>query len=203
MSNITETPQYSTMLFTDVWSSVIDFKYDYEQAGIYTEPVLGENQKVIKAGTKLSDASINLLFYLLYSKYGNNPIANRDVNQFKFKVFSIIFQYGPTWEKKLDIQESLRALGEEDIQKGSKAIYNTALNPSTQPSNGSLEELNYINSQNTTNYKKSKLEAYGQLWVLLDTDVTGDFINKFKVCFKQFVRPEKPLLYITESEEGE
>ena len=203
MSNITKTPQYSTMLFTDVWSSVIDFKNDYEQAGIYTEPVLGENQKVIKAGTKLSDASINLLFYLLYSKYGNNPIANRDVNQFKFKVFSIIFQYGPTWEKKLDIQESLRALGEEDIQKGSKAIYNTALNPSTQPSNGSLEELNYINSQNTTNYKKSKLEAYGQLWVLLDTDVTGAFVNKFKVCFKQFVRPEKPLLYITESEEGE
>lgn len=203
MSNITKTPQYNTMLFTDVWSSVTDFKNDYEQAGIYTEPVLGENQKVIKAGTKLSDASINLLFYLLYSKYGNNPIANRDVNQFKFKVFSIIFQYGPTWEKKLDIQESLRALGEEDIQKGSKAIYNTALNPSTQPSTDSLEELGYINSQNTTNYKKSKLEAYGQLWVLLDTDVTGDFVNKFKVCFKQFVRPEKPLLYITESEEGE
>ena len=202
MSNIEMTPQYNTMLFSDIWNNANDFLTDYTSAGVFTSPVT-ENGVVVKAGTKLSDDNIVLLYYLLYSKYGNNPIANRDVNQFKFKVFSIIFQYGPTWEKKLDIQESLRALGEEDIQKGSKAIYNTALNPSTQPSTGSLEELGYINSQNTTNYKKSKLEAYGQLWVLLDTDVTGDFVNKFKVCFKQFVRPEKPLLYITESEEGE
>lgn len=200
MNNITKTPQYSTMLFTEVWDSASDFKDDYEEAGIYTEPVTSEGV-VIKAGTKLSDASINLLFYLLYSKYGNNPIANNDVNQFKFKIFSIVFQYGPSWEKRLDIQEKLRALTDDDILKGSKAIYNTALNPSTDPSTASLEELEYINSQNTTNYKKSKMDAYTQLWDLLATDVTGEFINKFKVCFKQFVRPEKPLLYITEDEE--
>ena len=200
MSNITNTPQYSTMLFTDVWSSVIEFKNDYEEAGIYTEPVIS-NDVVVKAGTKLSDASITILFSLLYSKYGNNPIANRDVNQFKFKVFGIIFQYGPSWEKKLEIQEKLRALSDDEISKGSKAIYNTAVNPSTQPSTQSLEELTYINSQNTTNYKKSKMDAYTQLWGLIDTDVTGDFINRFKVCFKQFVRPEKPLLYVTDNDE--
>ena len=201
MNNITKTPQYNTMLFTDVWSSALDFKNDYVATGIYTEPVTDGNGVTTKAGTKLSDASINLLFYLLYSKYGNNPIANNDVNQFKFKIFSIVFQYGPSWEKRLDIQEKLRALSDEDIIKGSKAIYNTALNPSTDPSTASLEELEYINSQNTTNYKKSKMDAYTQLWDLLATDVTGEFINKFKVCFKQFVRPENPLLYITE--EGE
>ena len=198
MSNITNTPQYSTMLFTDVWSSVTDFKYDYEQAGIYTEPVTS-NGIVVKAGTKLSDASITILFSLLYSKYGNNPIANRDVNQFKFKVFGIMFQYGPSWEKKLEIQEKLRALSDDEIAKGSKAIYNTAVNPSTQPSTQSLEELTYINSQNTTNYKKSKMDAYTQLWDLLVTDVTNDFLNKFRPLFKQFVRPERH--YIFESEE--
>lgn len=200
MSEITKTPQYSTMLFTDVWSSASDFKDDYEEAGIYTEPVT-VSDVVVKAGTKLSDASITILFSLLYSKYGNNPIANSDVNQFKFKVFGIMFQYGPSWEKKLEIQEKLRALSDDEIAKGSKAIYNTAVNPSTQPSTQSLEELTYINSQNTTNYKKSKMDAYTQLWGLIDTDVTGDFINRFKVCFKQFVRPEKPLLYVTDNDE--
>lgn len=202
MSNIEMTPQYSTMLFSDIWNNANDFLTDYTSAGVFTSPVI-ENGVVVKAGTKLADENVTLLFYLLYSKYGNNPIANNDINQFKYKVYSIMFQYGPSWEKRLDIQEKLRALKDEDIQKGSKAIYNTAMNPSTQPSTQSLEELTYINSQNTTNYKKSKMDAFAQLWELIDADVTGDFIAKFRVCFKQFVRPENPLLYITDSEEGE
>jgi len=200
MPEIIKTPQYSTMLFCDVWDNATDFKDDYEEAGLYTQPVV-ESGVTVKAGTKLSNTSITILFGLLYSKYGNNPIANNDVNQFKFKVFGIMFQYGPSWEKRLEIQEKLRALSDEEIAKGSKAIYNTALNPSNQPSTQSLEELTYINSQNTTNYKKSKMDAYTQLWGLIDTDVTGDFINRFKVCFKQFVKPEKPLLYVTDNDE--
>jgi hypothetical protein len=40
--------------------------------------------------------NVSLVYYLLYARYGNNPIANRDENQFKFKIFSVIFQYGPT-----------------------------------------------------------------------------------------------------------
>ena len=202
MPNIIKTPQYSTMLFCDVWNNPTSFKDDYEEAGVFTEAVT-DNGVTVKAGTKLSDANLTILFALLYSKYGNSPIANSDVNQFKFKVYGIIFQYGPSWEKKLEIQEKLRALSDEEIAKGSKAIYNTALNPSNAPSTQSLEELDYINSQNVTNYKKSKMDAYTQLWGLIDTDVTGDFINRFKVCFKQFVRPEKPLLYVTDNDETE
>ena len=180
-------PQFNTQKFTDVWESVNDFLYDYQHVGI---PVS------IKV-----DTSAQTLYYLLYARYGNSPIANMDVNQFKYKVFSVIFQYGPTWEKRLDIQSKLRNLSDSDIQQGAKAIYNSALNPSTTPSTGSLEELNYINQQNTTNYKKSKLEAYGILWELLNTDVTGEFINKFKACFKTFVMPERPLVYVEEEDE--
>ena len=201
MSNITKTPQYSTMLFTDVWSSVIELKNDYEEAGIYTEPVIS-NDVVVKAGTKLSDASITILFSLLYSKYGNNPIANRDANQFKFKVFGIIFQYGPSWEKKLEIQEKLRALSDDEIAKGSKAIYNHAFNPGTAPAVGTLEELPAINEQNSTNFKKSKLEAYAMLMQLLQTDVTEEFLAQFKSLFRVFLL-EDPLAYITELKGGE
>lgn len=176
-------PQYSTELFTDVWEAVEDFMEDYQNVGI---------------PTSISTASAQTLYYLLYAKYGNNPIANRDINQFKYKVFATIYEYGPTWEKRLAIQKKLRDLSDDDLIKGSKAIYNSALNPSTAPSTATLEELEYINSQNTTNYKKSKMEAYAQLWDLLSTDVTTEFINRFRVCFKQFVAPERPLVYVTE-----
>lgn len=180
-------PQYSTILFTDVWESVNDFLYDYQNNGI---------PKTIDVAK-----SAQTLYYLLYARYGNNPIANRDVNQFKAKVMSIIFSYGPTWEKRLDIQAKLRALSDEDLRVGAKAIYNQALNPSDAPGTGTLEELDYINQQNTTNYKKAPMEAYGQLWELLSIDVTTEFINKFKVCFKTFVMPERPLVYETEEDE--
>lgn len=180
-------PQYSTILFTDVWESVNDFLYDYQNNGI---------PKTIDVAK-----SAQTLYYLLYARYGNNPIANRDVNQFKAKVMSIIFSYGPTWEKRLDIQAKLRNLTDDQILVGAKAIYNQALNPSDAPGTGTLEELDYINQQNTTNYKKAPMEAYGQLWELLSIDVTTEFINKFKVCFKTFVMPERPLVYETEEDE--
>ena len=179
-------PQYSTILFTDVWNSYQDFLEDFNDS-----PFAGSITKT------------EILFYLLYARYGNNPIANRDTHQFKFKIFSVIYQYGPTWEKRLAIQEDLRGLSGDDLLKGAKAIYNTALNPSTAPSTGSLDDLTYINSQNTTNYKKSKMDAYAQLWALLETDVTEDFLAKFKKCFKVFVAPEKPLLFVTEEDEEE
>ena len=186
MSNAYRFPEYDTKLFTEIWEEVSDFLDDYSNSGI---------------PKTISNTNATTLYYLLYAKYGNNPIANRDINQFKYKVLAIIFEYGPTWEKRLDIQSKLRNLTEADLIKGAKAIYNSALNPSVAPSTATLEELDYINQQNTTNYKKSKMEAYAQLWELLNTDVTSAFVNQFKVCFKQFVRPEKPLIYVTELEE--
>ena len=80
-------------------------------------------------------------------------------------------------------------------------MHNHAYNPSTVPSTGSLDELNYINDQNTTNLKKSKMDAYEQLLSLLEVDVTEEFISKFKKCFKVFVAPEEPLLYVTEEDQ--
>lgn len=181
-------PQYTTKLFTEVWESESDFRDDY-----LANPL---------QGVSASDPdNLTTIYYLLYAKYGNSPIANFDVNQFKAKVFGIMWQYGPSWEKRLDIQAKLRALSEDDIIKGAKAIYNHAYNPSQAPSTSTLEEIDYINDQNTTNYKKSKMEAYAQLWDLIDTDVTQEFINRFKVCFKTFVAPERPLIYVSEDED--
>lgn len=207
MSSVGMMPQYSTILFTDVWDNVTDFINDYRNNGIpwrysytYTN---AQGQTTTAYSPTLNDDNISTLFYLLYARYGNNPIANRDVTQFKYKIFSIIFQYGPTWQKNLAIQANVRNLTEADIRAGSFAMYNQALNPSTAPSTASDTELNYINGQNTTRYKKSKLEGYAILTELLKADVTEDFLKKFNICFKRFVSSERPLIYVTDNEEDE
>lgn len=184
-------PQYSTVLFTDIWDNVDDFKSDLADS-----PFAG------CISTSNPD-NVSIVFYLLYARYGNNPIANLDELQWKFKIFSTIFQYGPTWEKRLDLQGKIRSLTESDLLTGSKAIHNHAFNPSTTPSTSSLTELTYINDQQTSSFKKNKLDAYTQQWDMLETDVTEDFLNKFKKCFKIFVSPERPLLYVSELTEDE
>lgn len=182
-------PEYSTMTFTQIWDEADDFVDEYKSSGLYI------------TNSKVSDDSATTIFYLLYARYGNNPIANRDVNQFKYKVFATIMQYGPTWEKRLAVQKAIRDLTVDDIRLGSKAIYNQAMNPSTSPTTSALEEITYINAQNTTNYKKSPLEGYSILLDLLNTDVTKEFIDKFKICFKVFVQPERPIIYVSEEDE--
>lgn len=176
-------PQYNTQLFTDIYEKVEDFTADYNTIGL---------------GGITDINLVNKLFYLLYAKFGNSPIANLDENQFKYKLFSTIFMYGPAWEKRLDIQDQIRKLSPEDLLDGTKAIHNHAYNPDTEPSTLSPEILNYINEQNTSQFKKSKMDAYGQLWSLISTDVTAEFLAKFNDCFKKFVMPAAPLIYVTE-----
>ena len=191
-------PQYSTNIFTDIYPDVETFVSDYKNVGIPYQYTVGTTTY-----QTLTDTNVEALFYLLYARYGNSPLANRDITQFKYKLFSVIFQYGPAWQKELDVQRKIMNLSEDDIRLGSKAIYNQALNPQTEPSTAALEELEYINQQNTTNYKKSPLEGYAILMELLKKDVTEEFINKFGRCFKKFVSNERPIIYVTEEEEDE
>ena len=172
-----------TKTFTEIYESVNDFIYDYNNVAL---------PKTISVDNAV------ILYYLMYAKYGNNNITNLDENQFKYKLFSTIWKYGPTWEKKLDIQSKLRGISDDNLLEGAKAIYNHAYNPETTPSTSDLDELTYINDQNTTNYKKSKMDAYTQLWGLLATDVTEEFLARFSPLFKKFIAPETILF---ESEE--
>lgn len=177
---------YRTRTFSNIWSKYEDFKAYYDQEFL---------------PKKISEQSLKTLYFLLYARYGNSSIASSDENQFKANVFSIIFMYGPTWEKRLDIQDKLRALNESDIIAGGSAIYNSASNPDAAPTTQTLEELNYINNQNVTKYKKSKLEGYAILTDLLETDVTAEFLDRFKKLFIVIVQPQEPLWYVTEGEE--
>lgn len=176
-------PMYNTKTFKDIWGNEDLFITDFSNS-VFSDC--------------LNDKSKRLLYGLLLARYANSPIANLDEGQFKGKLFSIAFQYGPTWERRLAIQSSLRSMSEDELLTGPKTVHNHASNPSTRPSNSSMAELNYIDDQNTSSYRKSKLDAYSQLWDLLDIDVTGGFIQRFSVCFKTFVSPENPTLYLEE-----
>ena len=77
-------------------------------------------------------------------------------------------------------------------------INNHAYNPSTEPSTTDTTELPFVNEQATTKFKKGKLDGYAILTSLLETDVTEEFLNKFKKLFLLVIEPQLPLWYVTE-----
>ena len=206
-------PQYDTKLFTDIYEKVDDFVADYNE---------------INLGGLTDSTLVTKLFYLLYARFGNSPIANLDENQFKYKLFSTVFMYGPAWESRLDIQGRVRnllsnPLDETELLQGAKAVHNHAYNPATDPTTQTTTELNYINEQHVDKFGKTNtmsgsvsntntqtnnlatsdqitkgiLDGYSELWDILVSDVTEDFLAKFKPLFKKFVSP------FTELYEGE
>ena len=190
---------YSTTSFSDVYPN-----YDLFLEGINYEgdTIIGYN--TIPEFKILKDVNnLKTIYYLLMGRYGNSPIANNDVNQFSIKLFSTIFQYGPSWEKRLDIQNKLRSLTEEELLTGAKSIYNHALNPITEPTTNTLNELEYINDQNVSKYVKAKPTAYLELWEILKDDVTERFLRKFQHLFLQIARPTRNIYYGTEERKNE
>lgn len=165
-----------TETFYEIYPTYEAFKADYLEQ--YPElPITLDN--------------LQILYNLLYAKHGTDEILNMTQMQFKYRLFGTVFQYGPAWETRLKIQAKVRALVDNDelLREGSKAVHNHAFNPSTDPSTASLSELEYINDQNTTNYKKSKIDAYSDAWALVVSDVTEQFLDRFDKLFKTFVNP--------------
>lgn len=183
-------PKYITKTFSEVFPSFEKFKSDYDDL-----------IPLVSGGVApLTLANIQATYYLLYARYGNTPIVNYDETQFKMKLMAVICTYGPVWERKKAIQKSLRDLTEAELLQGAKQIYNHAFNPSTEPTTAQLEELTHINDQNTTNNKKSKMEAYSILWANLHVDATDEYMNKFKNCFSRFVGDQFPIIYVEEDD---
>ena len=187
MTNNTYYGSYRTRTFADIFPSAEEFLSIYNGgSGI---PAVLQNTE-----------NANLLYYLLYARYGNSHIAFSDENQFVYALLSKIFQYGVAWEKRLIIQQDLAKMTEEDMRLGGEATYNSALNPTSAGSTvdtGSREAINYVNSQNKTLYTKTRLEGYANLLALLESDVTEDFLIKFRSLFIKVLAPDEPLLYAT------
>jgi len=178
-------PNYSTELFTDVWGSQEDFLADY-------------NDSPLKAIESDKAAEV---YWLMYARHGNDPIANLDLFQWKQRFFSVIYVYGPSWVREMSIQETWRGLTDDQIRADALQIYNHAYNPETAPGATSEQILTYINEQNTNRSQKVIVDAYMQLDLLLKRDVTNAFLKHFDKLFKQFVYPECTPIYTSEEYE--
>lgn len=172
------------------------FSEIFEDAATFTS-----EWKTTEFSKNIETIPTDLIFYLLYSRYGNSCIAASDENRFKYQLYSIIFQYGPTWNKELSVQKEIRALTIDQFQEGTRNTINNAMNPSTAPSTVDTEELPYVSQQNVSKVKRSKADGYALMLSLLKTDVTEDFVRRFQKLFLTIVEPELPLWYETYPQE--
>ena len=137
-----------TRTFSEIFPTFDDFKTAYDNNPFAT-------------ATNISDSSVQNIYYLLLSNYGNSSICSSDEYRFELKLFSTIYQYGPIYIQKKIIQEKIVDTPYNDFKSGGKVIYNTALNPNVAPTTDTLTELPYINNQNTNNYVKSDADKMG------------------------------------------
>lgn len=180
---------YATRSFKEIFSSIEEFKEFYYTCGLPT---------VFK-----SSDSITTLYYLLYARYANSHIMSSDEGQFKYQMFSLIFQYGGTWEKELEIQKQVRGLNIEDLRDAGTNIYQHAFAPGTSIENqGGVEAIiDYTNEATKSTTKKALANAYLELDALLKRDVTNYFISRFKDLFTPFAFSQYNATYTTETED--
>ena len=139
--------------------------------------------------------NMTTLYNLLFARYASSHIRSTYPEQWKKKIMATVFEYGPTWSKRLEIQDKVRQMSDDELTKGTILTYNNAANPDTGPTTDTWDSLPGINTQNKTLQRRGKLDAYAYVDSILRTDVTADFIEKFRKFFDIMAEPGLPLNY--------
>lgn len=171
---------YNTLKFSDVWDSPQAFTNDLAASGLDFDDRLTER--------------FPTLFLLLYSRYGNSHFANMDLTQSKYKVFATIWQWGPAWAKKLELQQMVRDLSEADLSTGNITLGNTTLNTNETVADPTAM-LSRLNDQHAQITKRGKIEQINSVIMLIENDVTESFLDKFKPIFAACTTPSDLLAY--------
>lgn len=170
---------HRTRIFKEIFKDKQEFYTEYMNIGL---------------GGFKDNQTLDNLYTLLYARRGNDAIFSTDETQFKYKLFSIIFQYGPDYEKRLEIQKRIREMSDAELQQGTISVFNQAQNPSTLPGTSSFEPLHKIDAQSAQTVKRSKAEYLSLQNDLLDTRFIDVFLKRFDSLFNPFPT-ELPLLY--------
>lgn len=191
---------FDNVTFSDLWSTSELFIEDYKQTGLPQEFKTANGT----ISNYVTDDDLKLIWTLLVGRFADSTIKSYNTyGAFKIRFMSRVWQHAPGWKKELEIQNELRAMSLQEgsvIYEGSKAIYNTAMNPGTAPGTNTSEELTFLNQQNVTKYKKSKLEGLSILTDLMKRDVTETFLRRFDDLFKTIIYTGRDLLYATEED---
>lgn len=181
MYNETFYNRFRTRTFIEIFPTVEEFKM------AYSESTLGE----------VSDASLQKLYFLMLGKYGSSHISYASEDLFVAALCGIIFEYGPSWQKRLEIQKELRDMESSRYTEGSRALHNHSYNPGTAPGTLTDQILNTIDDQNVTKFNKAPLEGLQLAYASIVTDVTESFLGKFRRLFVRVLATGLPLLYET------
>lgn len=179
---------YRTRTFSEIFPSLEKFREDLNETPFKT---------VLQTKGDEPAFPLDVAYGLLFARYGNSHSTFASEDIFRYNIFATIFMYGPAWSKRLQLQQKVRQITEEETVIGQTEISNHAQNPNTVPTTQTLEELNYINAQNVRKHRRNKLEAYASVMALLESDVSEEFITKFRKFFIQIIAPDTPLLYAT------
>lgn len=137
----------------------------------------------------VEDKYVVVTWQLISSKFGNTPIRSEDESQFKLSVFSVMFSEAPSFVTRLNVQAKVRNLTDAELIEGETSIANAARNPATAPGTQSMNELPYIDNQNVTKQKRSKLQAYALQLGLLENDLSETYVRKFEPLFARVILP--------------
>lgn len=179
------TQQYTKTL-SQIYPEYELFAMDYMQSGL---PNRFKDTEFLKT-----------IYFVLMGEYAASSIMAMSEDLFRARFLTMIHSYGPQLERELAMQDTLLQMDDTELMISSKAIYNSSLNPSTEPTTDTLEELPTINQQNVSKHVRSKLDAYEYLESLLDADLISKFIKRFNKLFVRVLRTNNPLYYETEVE---
>lgn len=191
-----------TRSFADIFPDFETFQAAWT-ATVFSQQAVALSQEIPETQTDPNaqgPQNLMLIYQLLLARYANSTIASSDENRFTLQCMATIFQYAPAWIKRLEIQHTLHEmdLDSNEFLRGSAMITNISLNPSDEPSTNDMEPLSTINQKNENIQKRDKFKALAILEELLQTDITGAFIDRFRPLFRTIVAPQRPLFYTTE-----
>ena len=193
-----------TRKFSDIYPTFDSFQTAWNDT-VFSQQETELSQHISEDSSNDAPQNLLLIYQLLLARYANSTIASSDENRFSLQCMATIFQYAPTWLKRLEIQETLQKmdLTSDAFLKGSSVVTNVSLNPSEDPATDTLDPLSTVNQQTVTGQKRDKFKALAILEELLRTDVTGEFLNRFRPLFRKIGSPQRPLFYLTTEENEE
>ena len=175
-------------IFPDVDTFLTEWNNTYYKTDLDSDSILPEK-------------AVKLVYYTLCSKYYQSTTASVSEDLFKDRLFTLVYQHSPEYWKRIQIKNELLKLDLNETEISSKTINNLALNPNTEPTTSSDEEINYINQQNVSIIKQNKVRAYREYLDLIKMDYTDVFLNKFSNLFLKILVPQENAIFITGEEE--
>lgn len=131
----------------------------------------------------MSQQEIENLYYQLVSEYMMSHFAFIEPLQIDLQVAKTIYNYYPNLQKKLQLQQQIIQMTDQDLQDGNIAINSSMSNPDTDEISPSDASLPYTSQKSLQTRKYSKPDRYTRQYNLLVDGLYDVFIKRFKPLF--------------------